>query len=169
MNIRIREPVLSDANEFIKVMQQSEHLHHPWTNAPKTLEAFEQYIERISQLNQKGFLVEIAESKIAGVFNISEIVFGCFQSGYLGYYATVDHAGKGVMSSALKLVLKNAFEKIKLHRIEANIQPENERSCRLIKTNGFRKEGFSPRYLKIDGKWCDHERWAMTYEDWAKL
>ncbi len=169
MNIRIRKPVLSDANEFIKIMQQSEHLHQPWTNAPKTLEAFEQYIERISNFNQKGFLVEVAESKIAGVFNISEIVFGCFQSAYLGYYSTVDHAGKGVMSSALKLVLKYAFEKMKLHRIEANIQPENEKSIRLIQTNGFRKEGFSPRYLKIDGKWCDHERWAMTYEDWEKL
>ena len=72
------------------------------------------------------------------------------------------------MSAALKLVLKNAFEEMKLHRIEANIQPGNERSIQLVKSNGFRKEGFSPRYLQIDGKWCDHERWAITYEDWDK-
>ena len=169
MNLRIREPVLADANQFIKTMQNSVSFHSPWTIAPKTFEEFEKYITRCQQPNQKGFLVESAEGEIAGVFNISEIVLGCFQSGYLGYYATIDYIGKGVMNAALKLVLKNAFEEMKLHRIEANIQPENERSIRLIQTNGFRKEGFSPRYLKIEGKWCDHERWAMTHEDWEKL
>ena len=168
MNLRIREPVLTDANQFIKAMQKSESLHSPWTIAPKTLEEFEKYIMRCQQPNQKGFLVESFEGEIAGVFNISEIVRGCFQSGYLGYYATINYVGKGVMSAALKLVLNSAFEESKLHRIEANIQPGNERSMQLVKSNGFRKEGFSPRYLQIDGKWCDHERWAITYEDWDK-
>lgn len=168
MNLRIREPVLADANQFIKTMQNSVSLHSPWTIAPKTFEKFEKYITRCQLPNQKGFLVESAEGEIAGVLNISEIVLGCFQSGYLGYYATIDYVGKGVMSTALKLVLKNAFEEMKLHRIEANIQPGNERSIQLVKFNGFRKEGVSPRYLQIDGKWCDHERWAITYEDWDK-
>ncbi|MDP3562596.1 MAG: GNAT family N-acetyltransferase [Legionellaceae bacterium] len=168
MNLSIREPVLADANQFIKTMQNSVSLHSPWTIAPKTFEEFEKYITRCQLPNQKGFLVESAEGEIAGVFNISEIVLGCFQSGYLGYYATIDYVGKGVMSTALKLVLKNAFEEMKLHRIEANIQPGNERSIQLVKFNGFRKEGVSPRYLQIDGKWCDHERWAITYEDWDK-
>ncbi len=169
MFIRIREPNINDAVQFIYFMSRSESLHSPWTTAPKTLNEFEQYIERIQQPNQKGLLVEVDEKNIAGVFNINEIVFGCFQSAYLGFYATIDYAGQGVMSAALKLVLQHIFEQLNLHRIEANIQPGNKKSIQLVQSNGFKKEGFSPKYLKIDGEWRDHERWAITYEDWSKV
>ena len=103
------------------------------------------------------------------VFNISEIVRSSFQSAYLSFYATCRFAGKGYMSAGLKLVLKKIFNELKLHRIEANIQPDNFSSLRLVKNNGFKKEGFSPRYLKINGEWRDHERWAITYEDFLSL
>lgn len=79
-----------------------------------------------------------------------------------------NYSGKGYMSRGLKLVLKNIFEEIKLHRIEANIQPKNTPSINLVKANGFSKEGYSPKYLNIDGKWGDHERWALTYEDFER-
>jgi [ribosomal protein S5]-alanine N-acetyltransferase len=85
-----------------------------------------------------------------------------------GFYSVSDYAGQGYMNHALKLVLRNIFEEMKLHRIEANIQPKNIRSINLVKANGFFKEGFSPRYLNINGVWCDHERWALTYEDWIQ-
>jgi len=63
-------------------------------------------------------------------------------------------------------VVSRAFRQLRLHRLEANIQPDNEASRRLVKRLGFKLEGFSPRYLKIAGKWRDHERWAVTAENW---
>ena len=66
----------------------------------------------------------------------------------------------------LKFVLKEVFTSLDLHRIEANIQPGNTSSIHLATRNGFLKEGFSPRYLKINGIWQDHFRFALTFEDW---
>ena len=83
----------------------------------------------------------------------------------LGYYALAPHAGKGLMSAGLELVLTRAFGELALHRLEANIQPKNRRSIELVRRAGFRCEGLSPRYLKIAGRWRDHERWAITVED----
>lgn len=174
-SITLRAPVLQDKILFLEAMTQNQSLHHPWVSAPKTSEEFEIYIQKYSadQNQNKSFLLldlsENSAGNIAGVFNINEIVRGGFQSGYLGFYSVEGYAGKGMMSAGLKLVLKKAFEELGLHRLEANIQSDNFRSTNLVKNNGFKKEGFSPRYLKINGEWRDHERWAMTYEDWLAI
>jgi RimJ/RimL family protein N-acetyltransferase len=104
-------------------------------------------------------------NELCGVINLSEIVRGSFESAYLGYYALAPHAGKGFMSAGLELVLDRAFGELGLHRLEANIQPKNQRSIELVRRAGFRCEGLSRRYLKIAGRWRDHERWAITLED----
>ena len=69
------------------------------------------------------------------------------------------------MREGMELTLRFAFSELRLHRVEANIQPANERSLRLAKRVGFKREGFSPRYLKIGGRWRDHERWAILAEE----
>jgi len=104
--------------------------------------------------------------EIAGVVNISEIVLGLFRSAYLGFYALQPHSGKGFMSEGIGLALDVAFGGLGLHRLEANVQPENRKSIRLLERLRFRKEGLSPKYLKIGGRWRDHERWALLSEDW---
>lgn len=168
VDVIIREPKIEDREEFISVMQRSQSLHHPWTKTPITDKEFDEYFQRYQQPNQKSFLVCDHAGRIVGVFNVSEIVRGLFQNAYLGFYAVADYAGKGYMSAGLKLVLAKVFDDIKLHRIEANVQPENTQSIQLIKKNGFRYEGFSPRYLKIDNEWRGHEHWAMTFEDYIR-
>jgi ribosomal-protein-alanine N-acetyltransferase len=106
--------------------------------------------------------------ELAGVINVSEIVRGPFQSAYLGYYAFVPHAGRGYMTEGLALALRWIFGELRLHRVEANIQPGNAASRALARRLGFRREGLSPRYLKVGGRWRDHERWALTVDDWRR-
>jgi ribosomal-protein-alanine N-acetyltransferase len=102
---------------------------------------------------------------MVGVINLGNIIRGLLQGAYVGYYAFAPHAGKGLMREGLQLVLKHAFRKLKLHRLEANIQPGNHTSIRLARSCGFVREGFSRRYLKVAGKWTDHERLAILAED----
>lgn len=108
-----------------------------------------------------------ADGAIVGVVNVSEIVRAALQSAYLGYYAFQAHAGQGYMTEGLALVLRHAFRRLGLHRLEANIQPRNLASRKLVRRLGFRKEGFSPRYVKVGGRWRDHERWAIVRDAWG--
>ena len=103
---------------------------------------------------------------IVGAFNIGEIVRGHFRSAYLGYYGFAPYAGSGYMSEGLELVLQVAFRVLKLHRVEANVQPTNRRSLALVRRAGFVREGYSPRYVRIAGRWRDHVRMALLVEDW---
>ena len=106
------------------------------------------------------------DGAIVGGINFSEIVRGNFQSVYLGYQIGEPFARQGYMTEALALALSIAFGRLRLHRVEANIQPTNAPSLALVRRAGFRREGLSRRYLKIGGRWRDHERWALLAEDW---
>ncbi len=97
--------------------------------------------------------------------HLSQIVLGVFRSAYLGYHGVAPSTGRGLMTEAVRLTAAHAFTELGLHRLEANIQPGNARSIALARRVGFRQEGFSPRYLRIGGAWCDHERWALLADD----
>jgi ribosomal-protein-alanine N-acetyltransferase len=103
-----------------------------------------------------------------GVLSLSNIVRGAFQSAYLGYWIGKPFARQGYMTEAMRLALNLAFGPLGLHRVEANIIPRNRASIALVKKLGFRNEGTAMRYLRIDGRWQDHEHWALTIEDWAR-
>ncbi|MDQ2674873.1 MAG: GNAT family N-acetyltransferase, partial [Chloroflexota bacterium] len=105
-----------------------------------------------------------SDGVLLGAINLTEIVRGRFQSGYLGYYVGAPHARRGYMTEALQRMLRSAFRELRLHRVEANIQPGNRASGRLVERAGFRLEGRSRRYLKIAGRWRDHERWALRLD-----
>jgi len=164
--VGIRRPVEADCGEFLEMVNSSRQLHAPWVDPPSTREKFLEYLERRRGPVDDGFLVcEIASGKIAGVINLNNIVRGAFLSAYLGYYAHAAFAGRGLMAEGIMLVARVAFGEMGLHRLEANIQPGNVASIALVRGCGFRREGFSPRYLKVAGEWRDHERWAVLTEE----
>lgn len=162
----LRELKLSDEDLFLSAMVRSKPLYDPWMKAVLTHDEFIDFYNRYNQSNHKSFLLLTDAHELVGVFNLSEIVRGVFQNAYLGFSVVIDYAGQGYMSGGLKLILEKVFIEMELHRLEANIQPTNIKSINLVKKNHFRKEGYSERYLKINGEWRDFERWAITYEDW---
>jgi ribosomal-protein-alanine N-acetyltransferase len=161
--VRLRPLVPDDQDEFIAQARASAGLHHPWYTMPTAPEAFQAYLAKYSQPAAEGWLVCLRDGgALAGMITIDSIVRGRFQSATLSYAAFAPAAGRGYMSEGLALVLRHAFCELRLHRLEANIQPANQASLRLIRRLGFRQEGYSPDMLFIDGAWRDHERWAIT-------
>lgn len=165
----LRPPVRHDRDELIALARASRKLHRPWAHPPDTPAAYSDWLRRSRSGRHVSLLVCLVEDgSVAGVYNLSEIVHGHFQSAYAGYYGNARLAGQGYMRDGLELLLRHAFRTLKLHRVEANIQPENNASVALVRGCGFRLEGLSKRYLKVGGRWRDHERWAITVEDWRE-
>lgn len=164
----LANPTPNCADEFLAAAAASEPLHHPWVFPPPTREQYLNYLERIQIGRTIAALVRLKSGyRLAGVINIGEPVMGVFQSGYLGFYAFAGCERQGYMKEGLALVLDRAFAELGFHRLEANIQPGNAASEALVSRLGFRKEGFSPKYLFIDGAWRDHNRFAILSEEWT--
>ncbi|EPJ55042.1 MAG: hypothetical protein OFPI_04770 [Osedax symbiont Rs2] len=106
-------------------------------------------------------LLNKTNDEVLGVCNFSNVVRGPLQACHLGYAISVKHQGKGLMQEALLAATDYTFNNLKLHRIMANYIPENIRSAKVLQKLGFKKEGFSPSYLKIAGKWQDHVLTAL--------
>jgi ribosomal-protein-alanine N-acetyltransferase len=165
--VELRSPTPADRDEFLAAMRASRKFHRPWLQSPTTDEAYDRMLTRVEDDRYEPLLICLRDGgAIVGYYNISEIVRGVFQSAFLGYGAVAAHAGRGYMSEGLELVLARAFRDLRLHRLEANIQPGNAGSIALVQRAGFVREGFAERYLKIGGRWRDHEHWAIRSEQW---
>jgi len=162
-------PQLHDEAEFLAANEASAAFHRPFTYPPRTPEGYQAYLAQLGERKIGYFARLRAGGALVGWLNLSEVVRGGFQSAYLGYHGYAGYSGQGYMTEALALVLREAFVTHKLHRVEANIQPGNAPSIALVKRCGFELEGYSPRYLKIAGRWCDHERYALRAETWRTL
>lgn len=160
--VRLAPVTLADQAEFLAAVARSRGLHRPWVAPPATAEAFRAMVKRAQDPANVTCLVRRSDSgALVGFINTSNIIRGSFQSAFLGYYVFSGHERQGLMQAGLRLAVRAAFKELKLHRLEANIQPGNHASIALARSCGFAKEGFSPRYLKIAGRWRDHERWAI--------
>lgn len=105
------------------------------------------------------------EGRFAGQLTVGTIVWGSARSGQVGYWVDRAVAGRGVMPTALAMAVDHCFTRVGLHRIEANIRPENYASRRVVEKLGFKEEGVRRRHLHIDGAWRDHACYGLTAED----
>lgn len=167
--IRLSRATRADAADLIEANLANQEFHRPWVTTFTDQAGFDGWLARALTGSNVGLVArDNASNRIVGVINLNEIVAGAFQSAYLGYYGMSRFSRTGLMTEALRATATFAFVELGLHRLEANIQPLNIASISLVRRVGFKKEGFSPRYLRIDGEWRDHERWALLADDIGK-
>ena len=165
--VQLTVPSRADESAVLALNRRSRAFHKPWISPPRTPRQFSQYLARCRRPDFIGLLLRRrADQVLLGAVELSQIARGAFQSAYLGYHIGAPFARQGYMREGLGLVLDYAFRQLRLHRLEANIQPANVTSIALLEPLGFHREGYSPRYLKLGGRWRDHERWAILAEDW---
>jgi len=113
------------------------------------------------------FSLQDTPATLIGQVHISQLTRGAFQSAVLGYSLDAEHQGHGLMNEALQALIAEMFgPRVRLHRIQAAVRPENQRSRRVLLRLGFEQEGLSRRYLHIDGAWRDHEVFARINDAW---
>ena len=163
---RIEAPTRARRDLFLDFLQRNKDYHLPWVHHSADSKYYDHYLQRIKRgVTQGCFIFDQENGKLVGVVNINNILLGGICSASLGYYGDQAYKATGFMTEGMWLSLCYAVETLGLHRLEANIQPNNHASLRLVQKLGFRKEGFSPKYLRIGGIWQDHERWAILDEE----
>jgi ribosomal-protein-alanine N-acetyltransferase len=105
------------------------------------------------------------QGRLVGQVTVGNIVRGALNSAYVGYWVDGRYAGRGITPTAVALVADHCFTAAQLHRIEANVRPENAASRRVVEKLGFREEGMRERYLFIDGAYRDHLSFVLTEEE----
>ena len=164
--VSLESPTRADRREFLELVDASVELHRPWTYPPNDAQGYRRLLDRNKRDDFEMRVVRRDDdNRIIGIFELSGILRGHLQGAYLGYWVGAPHAGCGYMTEGMRALFRFAFGDLRLHRLEANIQPGNAASLALARSKGFRREGFSPRFLKIGGRWRDHERWAILAEE----
>lgn len=174
----LRRPSERDRAAFIDLRRRNRRHLERWEPIPRGVDAFtdaelnksfdRELKLRRTKTDERFLICDVHSGTIMGKISISGIYRGPLMECRLGYWIGKEFARRGCMSEAVALAARHAFLTLGLHRVEANMQPHNEASRRVVMRNGFQQEGFSPRYLLIRGRWADHERWAITREAWEE-
>jgi RimJ/RimL family protein N-acetyltransferase len=88
------------------------------------------------------------------------------QRAEIGFALRRDAWGQGLAAEALDLLIRHAFDEMGLHRLEADVDPENTSSLRLLSRRGFRDEGRMRQRWRHSGQWRDSVMLALLAPEW---
>jgi len=160
--VRLRHLKASDEQAFLANIRLSRSLHQHWVLVPRTAQAFARYISEMNTADDQAYVVIRQDTQaMVGMVELQDIFRGDFQNAYLVYYAFEGQTGLGLMKQAVQQVIAKAFGPLRLHRLEANVQPGNLASIALVRSCGFELEGLSRQFLRKNGEWKDHQRWSL--------
>ena len=159
--VKLRHLTIEDEKVFMTHIRRSRNLHSAWVQVPRSSTAFQRYVADMNTPEDQAFVVLRQDTQdMVGVVELQDIFHGDFQNAYLIYYAFEGQQRQGFMKEAVQQVIAKAFGPLKLHRLEANIQPHNLASLALVTSCGFEYEGLSRQFLRKNGEWKDHQRWS---------
>ncbi|OHV43104.1 alanine acetyltransferase [Parafrankia soli] len=180
-DVVVRPMRLRDAPTWVEVRTRNADWLAPWEatspgsasvratwNERQTIGVYTQMLQRLRAQARVGAALPFAiavDGRLVGQLTVSTIVRGAFNNGQVGYWVDGAHAGRGIAPTALAMVTDHCFGPVGLHRLEANVRPENAASRRMLVKLGFREEGLHCRFLAIDGRYRDHIGYALTTED----
>ena len=176
--VELRWPTSQDHAAWARLRSESRAFLTPWEPAwphdALTVEGFERRLRAHRRDLRDGtgymFLVFRRDDRaLLGGVSLSHVRRGAGASAEIGYWLGEAHGGRGYMSEAVQAVLSHAFETLQLRRVEAACLPSNVRSKALLARLGFQREGLARSYLCINGRWRDHELYALLVEDWQQM
>ncbi len=177
-NVYIRPPADHDWGDWAQLREASRDFLTPWEPTwPAdclTRAAYRRRLRHYAEEWHGGigyafFVFARADDGLRGGITLSNVRRGVAQTGTLGYWVGKPFARQGVMSDALRCMLRFAFDHLRLHRVEAACLPRNAASRGVLTRTGFREEGFAPKYLKINGTWEDHLLFAILENEAVAL
>lgn len=177
--VGVRPWRLRDAAAWVELRRRNRHWLEPWEGRSAsaamstwderhTVGAYASMLRTYRREARAGRTLPFAithDGRLAGQVTVSTVVRGAFDSASVGYWVDERMAGRGVVPTALALVLDHCFGEAGLHRVEADVRPENEASLRVVSKLGMQEEGLHRRFLYIDGEWRDHLCFALLRED----
>ncbi len=174
--VLLRAPERRDWRKWAELRGESRAFLAPWeptwSTDALTRTAFNRRLARYAAdwRQDQGYsflLFGLEDDALLGGIGLTNVRRGVAESGSLGYWIGERHARQGFMAEGLQLVLAFAFQRARLHRVEAACLPHNQASRGLLNKSGFREEGYARGYLCIDGKWQDHVLFAMLRDEWV--
>ncbi|MCH9011766.1 MAG: GNAT family N-acetyltransferase [Proteobacteria bacterium] len=172
--VYLRFPVQRDWRNWAALRAESRDFLAPWEPTwaydALTRGAFRRRLKMYKAEMRQGvtysfLILRRVDDVLLGGITLSNLRRGVAQSATLGYWIGSPHRNKGYMTDSLAAILEFAFSRIGLHRVEAACLPANEASRRLLLRSGFREEGYAREYLRISGRWQDHQLFAILRDN----
>lgn len=172
--VSLRSPKWADFEDWVTLRRENRQYLTPWepewNELHLTRSAYKAKLVRFKKMMSNDeaypfYIFRSPDQRLIGACNITHIERNVSQSAKLGYWVGENYTRQGFARAAVKASLRFCFDELRLHRVEAAVQSGNTASIRVLNAAGFQKEGTARGYLKIDGKWRDHEIFAKLSTD----
>ncbi len=176
--IYLRPACKWDCKQWVSLREVSRNFLTPWEpewgKDGATKSSFKRRLTQaqLNWVNGSGygfFIFNSSTDQLLGGITMANIRYGVVQSASIGYWIGAPYVKKGYMSEAISLILEFSFMQLNLHRVEAGCIIENHPSRNLLLKNGFHEEGIAREYLRINGRWQDHMKYAILKSDFLSL
>ena len=162
----LREHSMEDASTLFKMRTNEEVMHFIDRERPKTIEDIESFIisfnEGFKQGQHIAWIISLKENpdQMIGSVGYWRTNLANYRA-EIGYMLHPDYWRKGIVSEVLQATIDFGFEQMKLHSIQANINPGNNASRQILLKHGFVKEAYFKEDYYFNGKFLDSEVYSL--------